>query len=72
MSKDTVPKILKRIEIATKDSPIAVFNDNGLNAVFAATVDTWLQIGRGDPNLIGVFYGDMDLDRVKIILEEIE
>jgi hypothetical protein len=71
MSKGTIPHILKRIDCATMKSPIAVFKtERGLDAVFAATIDTWTRIGAGDPDLLGVFHGGMNMAKVQSKLEE--
>ena len=75
MSIATVENILKRIEVATKDSPIAVFKgssvDRGLDAVFWTTDTVW-RVAESESSFIGAFYKDMDLDKVKDILENVK
>ena len=75
MSIGTVEHILKRIEVATKDSPIAVFKgsskDRGLDAVFWTT-DTMWRVAEGKSNYIGAFYGTMDMNKIKEILENVK
>lgn len=65
----TVEIIMGRIEMATEESPIAVFRPpvkcGRLNAVFGATVITKQQIAEGGSNLIGLFHKRMDLVNVK-------
>ncbi len=72
MSILTVDDIMKRILIATKTSPIAVFaEEKGLDAVFGATIDT-LQKIQHSTSYIGMFHGDMNQEKVRVILEGIK
>ncbi len=57
-----------RIKTATPDSQIAVSRsdiDGNLNSFFAATVISKKLIADGDPALIGVYDGTMNLEAVK-------
>ena len=73
MSISTIEVIMKRIAYATPASPIAVFAvpDNQhemLNAVFGDTSETQRSIANNDPNFIGVFSKNMDLENIRNIL----
>ena len=74
MSISNIDLILTRIEIATKESPIAVFKvppnhmGNTLDAVFGATIDAKDQISQ-DKAFIGLFYGSMGTERARQLLE---
>ena len=78
MSISKIPTLISRIQIATPKSPIAVFvtrNKKGkaikgtFRAVFAATEETKREILESPEEYIGTFHRDMDLERVKQILE---
>lgn len=59
---------LRRIKDSTADSPIAVLRCNMIGfyqAVFADTEATRRMILRGDPRVIGVYHGGMDLAAVR-------
>jgi hypothetical protein len=59
---------MQRIKDAPKDSPIAVLRCNTLgfyNPVFADTEITREMILHGDPKVIGVYHGGMDLAKVR-------
>ena len=72
MSTSTVGTIMSRIRLATKESPIAVFKlGNQLSAKFAATAQTVHRINTGDPDLIGVYTRDSDLQTVREMLETV-
>ncbi|MGH1470138.1 MAG: hypothetical protein ACRBCS_03035 [Cellvibrionaceae bacterium] len=59
MSKSTISAIIGRIKVATKDSPIAVFDigeRDFFEAVFSSTLLTEKKINVCD-NFVGVFFG---------------
>ncbi len=63
----TVTQIMRRIDIARPESPIAVFKvNNKLVAVFGATVKTRAMID--DVNCVGFFDKTMDLNKVVRLL----
>ncbi len=68
MSISTVDLILKRIEGAAEDSPIAVFKARGwpgrLNAVFGETIRTRTE-SVINPDFVGMFHGGMDMNEVR-------
>jgi hypothetical protein len=78
MSLMSITHTMFRISSATPASPIAVFrcNENKeggeVNAVFAATVKTHQMIAAGDPDLIGVYDGSMDLVEVERVLRNVK
>lgn len=60
MSSNSLKHTLARIKGSTPESPIAVFMSpvrGELNSVFAATIQTQMQIRNGDPQYIGTFHG---------------
>jgi hypothetical protein len=68
MSVSSFRDTLRRIKDATTDSPIAVLRCNMLGfyqTVFADTEITREMILRGDPKVIGVYHGGMDLAAVR-------
>jgi len=67
MSSMSVLHTMDRIKSATPSSPIAVFRGKvrgEVNAVFAATVRTRQLIEAGDPDLIGVYDGSMNMSEI--------
>ena len=73
MSIATIEIVMKRIEGAEPNSPIAVFRheaEDKLNAVFASTVKARGMISAHHPDLIGVYHGGMDLKKIKRDLSE--
>lgn len=58
-----------RIRAATQRSAIAVFRSvksgSRYNSVFAATVVSQQTIAREPPNLMGVYFGEHDVERFK-------
>lgn len=68
MSDMKLHQVMGRIEIATKESPIAVFRSEfpeKLNAVFGATVRTKNLIEAKDKDFIGIFDKTMDLYKIE-------
>lgn len=68
MSEGNLYEVMARISGATVSSPIAVFRCRRaqmLNAVFAGTVKTQKMIEHRHPDLIGVYDGTMNLERVQ-------
>jgi hypothetical protein len=70
----TVQKTMERIEAATEQSQIAVFettNEHGrpaLLSVFAGTVETQRMISCNEPPLVGAFHGGQDPLAVRKLL----
>jgi hypothetical protein len=74
MSLTTIPNLLERIAVASKDSPIAVFRtpgpvDDRLDAIFASTY--WSQrIIKSNPiNLIGVYTCNNNPDELRSLFK---
>lgn len=72
MSKSTVQTTLKRVEVATIASPIAVFrlrasesSGKFLDAVFGGTTTTQRELNRSRPGLVGVYNRRHSKDRVE-------
>lgn len=71
MSLTTLDIAMSRIELALPHSPIAVFRTDvprRLNTVFANTAMTQDLIRGQSSRLIGVFHGQMNLERVRVEL----
>lgn len=67
MSKGNLQQVMTRIKGSEASSPIAVFRceqPGMLDAVFAATVRTQQLIEQRHPDLIGVYDGTMNLNKV--------
>jgi hypothetical protein len=64
-------RIMLRIEKADIDSPMAVFKTDKtgfVDAVFANTVFTQQRIASNDPDLIGVFGSDSNMDDARQLI----
>ena len=69
MSLANIPLIMIRIQVATEDSPIAVFKThagqrNKLESLFAKTIKTEARIKKDYKNLVGVFNKTMAPSKV--------
>jgi hypothetical protein len=67
MSISSLEVALRRIELSTPESPIAVFKTkiiDRVDAVFAGTVKTQEAIRYGHRDYIGTFDGSMDIKHV--------
>lgn len=72
VSKSTVETMLKRIEVASIASPIAVFRlpaseseGKFLDSVFAGTTTTQRELKNSRPGLVGVYNRRHSTDRIK-------
>jgi hypothetical protein len=73
MSYQDIKKIMKRIDCASEDSPIAVFTDDPehmrLNAMFGASSSTERYLKDAAAEFVGMFHKHMDRNAV---LERLE
>jgi len=82
LERNNVKDIIGRIESATPESPIAVFQhvtekDTGervsdFDTFFASTIITKQRIKHNPVGLVGVFNNGMNLERVKLFFENYE
>ena len=77
MSKSTLTNIKQRIAGAPESSPIAVYafkskTGGYLDARFASTFNTQIDIKQNNPDIVGVYHGMMDTFKVDQELRQAE
>lgn len=82
VDRNKIDSIMSRIEVATRNSPIAVFqhttvNDDGTETadfeqLFASTTGTQGRIKLNPVGLVGVFCQEMGLEKIKSFFENYE